>query len=84
MPGRDLLHNLVLTLAPARISIGGGIPTKRPQLLGLVRTALADSLSGYGMFGAYATELDTRLGPPGLGDLAGPLGAIAVGAELAS
>lgn len=76
-----LLHNLVLTLAPARIAIGGGVMTARPQLFGPVRTALAASLGGYGMFGAYAAQLDQRVGPPGLGDLAGPLGAIAVGLD---
>lgn len=74
-----LLHNLVVTLAPARISIGGGIPTARPELLPMIRAALAESLAGYGMFGRYVDELDTRIGPPGLGDMAGPLGAIAVG-----
>lgn len=74
-----LLHNLVLTLAPGRIAIGGGIPTARPYLLPPIRAKLAESLSGYGMFGAYAAELEDRVGPPGLGDLAGPMGAIAVG-----
>lgn len=74
-----LLHNLVITLAPARIAIGGGIPTARPELLPMIRAALAESLAGYGMFGGYAAELDTRIGAPGLGDMAGPLGAIAVG-----
>ena len=74
-----LLHNLVVTLAPARIAIGGGIPTARPELLPMVRSVLAESLAGYGMFGRYADELDTRIGAPGLGDMAGPLGAIAVG-----
>ncbi|KQN19349.1 fructokinase [Sphingomonas sp. Leaf33] len=74
-----LLHNLVVTLAPERIALGGGIPTARPELLPLIRVKLAESLAGYGMFGRYASELDTRLGPPGLGDMAGPLGAIAVG-----
>lgn len=74
-----LLHNLVVTLAPARIAIGGGIPTQRPELLPRIRIALTESLAGYGMFDRYAIELDTRIGPPGLGDMAGPLGAIAVG-----
>lgn len=76
-----LLHNLVVTLAPARIALGGGIPTARPELLPMIRGKLAASLAGYGMFGRYASELDTRVGPPGLGDMAGPLGAIAVGLD---
>lgn len=74
-----LLHNLVVTLAPERIALGGGIPTARPELLPGVRSALARSLAGYGRFDAYAADLDMRVGPPALGDLAGPLGAIAVG-----
>lgn len=76
-----LLHNLVLTVAPARIAIGGGVMTGRPGLFAPVRAALAASLDGYGMFVAYAAELEERVGPPGLGDLAGPLGAIAMGLE---
>lgn len=76
-----LLHNLVVTLAPARIAIGGGIPTARPHLLPRIRGRLAESLAGYGMFGAYAATLDTRVGPPALGEMAGPLGAIAVALE---
>jgi fructokinase len=74
-----MLHNLVVTLAPARIALGGGIPTARPELLPMIRTALAASLAGYGMFGDYARQLDARIGPPGLGDHAGPLGGIALG-----
>jgi fructokinase len=74
-----LLHNLVVTLAPERIAIGGGVIGERPALFARLREALATSIGGYGALSAYAAELDTRLGPPGLGALAGPLGAIAVG-----
>lgn len=73
-----LLHNLIVTLSPARVAIGGGVPTARPELLAKVRLRLADSLANYGMFGSFVAELDDRLGPPGLGDTAGPLGGIAV------
>ena len=76
-----MLHNLVLTLAPARIAIGGGVVAARPELMGRMREALARSLAGYGLFGAYAAQLEARLGPPGLGDMAGPLGALAVGLD---
>ena len=51
----------------------------RPYLFPKLRTGLAASLGGYGALASYAVELDRRLGPPGLGDLAGPLGSIAVG-----
>ncbi len=74
-----LLHNLVVTLAPQRIAIGGGVLATRPALFVPIRRALAASLADYGMFAAYAAELEVRIGPPGLGDRSGALGAIAVG-----
>ena len=74
-----LLHNLVVTAAPERIAIGGGVMAARAHLFPRLRARLAESLGGYGSLAAYAGELDTRLGPPGLGAMAGPLGAIAVG-----
>ena len=76
-----LLHNLVVTLAPERIAVGGGVIGERPALFTALRSRLAASLGGYGSFTRYADELDTRLGPPGLGAMAGPLGAIAVGLD---
>ena len=76
-----LLHNLVVTIAPQRIAVGGGVIGERPALFTALRGRLAASLGGYGSFARYADELDTRLGPPGLGAMAGPLGAIAVGLD---
>ena len=76
-----LLHNLVVTLAPERIAVGGGVITSREHLFPRLRARLADSLGGYGTTGVFAAELDTRLGPPGLGAMAGPLGAVAMGLE---
>lgn len=74
-----LLHNLVTVAAPERIAIGGGVITAREHLFPRLRARLAESLGGYGSLIGYAGELDTRLGPPGLGAMAGPLGALAVG-----
>jgi fructokinase len=76
-----LLHNLVATAAPERIAIGGGVIASRPHLFPRLRTRLTDSLGGYGSLVTYVGELDRRLGPPGLGTMAGPLGAIAMGLE---
>jgi fructokinase len=76
-----LLHNLVVAAAPERIAIGGGVIAARDYLFPKLRTRLAESLGGYGSLIAYAGELDHRLGPPGLGTMAGPLGAIAMGLE---
>lgn len=74
-----LLHNLVVAAAPERIAIGGGVITARAHLFPRLRARLAESLGGYGSLICYAGELDDRLGPPGLGAMAGPLGALAVG-----
>jgi fructokinase len=76
-----LLHNLVVTLAPERIAIGGGVIETRPYLFDRLRVRLAESIGGYGSFESYVAELDRRLGPPGLGGMAGPLGAVAMGLE---
>jgi fructokinase len=74
-----LLHNLVVTAAPERIAIGGGVMAAREHLFGQLRLRLAESIGGYGSLASYAQELSWRLGPPGLGTMAGPLGALAVG-----
>lgn len=76
-----LLHNLVVTAAPERIAIGGGVIASRENLLPRIRARLAESIGGYGALAAYAEELDSRLGAPGLGAEAGPMGAIAVGLD---
>lgn len=76
-----LLHNLVVTAAPERIAIGGGVMTSRERLFPKLRAALAVSIAGYGSLAPYAGQLDRRLGPPGLGAMAGPFGALATGLE---
>jgi fructokinase len=76
-----LLHNLVMVAAPERIAIGGGVMAAREGLFPLVRARLAASIGGYGSLSDYAGQLDQRLGPPGLGTLAGPMGAVAMGLE---
>ena len=72
-----LLHNLVIALGPERIAIGGGVMGGKDWLFDRVRAGLSANLAGYGAFGGWA--VDSCIGPPGLGDMAGPLGAIAVG-----
>ena len=77
-----LLHNLVIALGPERIAIGGGVMGGKDWLFDRVRARLVKSLGGYGAFGGWAETIERRVGPPGLGDMAGPLGAIAVGLSL--
>ncbi len=73
-----LCHNLVLTVAPRRILLGGGVMARQPQLMPLVRERLARSLGGYGIAPAIAADIERFVAPPGLGEQAGPLGAIAL------
>jgi fructokinase len=72
-----LLHNLVTGFAPQRIAIGGGVMGAHETLFPRVRARLKESIGGYGSFAGL--DMDTLVGPAGLGDMAGPLGAIAVG-----
>lgn len=73
-----LLHNLVLTTAPQRILIGGGVAGGQPFLLPRVRAALIQSLNGYGVAPDIIERIDSFVAAPALGDRAGPLGAIAL------
>jgi fructokinase len=71
------LMNVICTLSPQRIVIGGGVP-KQPSLLPLVRRRLPEALAGY--FDAPELNepgaIDRYVVPPTLGDRAGVLGAI--------
>lgn len=73
------LRNIVYTLAPQRIIIGGGVANV-PGLFPELRDRLAATLGSYP--GLSEHEADDFVVPPGLGAMAGPLGAVAL-AELA-
>ncbi len=73
-----LMHNLVLTTAPQRILIGGGVIAGQPFLLPPVRQALVESLNGYGVAPAIAEDIEAFVAAPALGTSAGPLGAVAL------
>jgi fructokinase len=73
-----LFHNLVLTICPERILVGGGIAIGQGHLLPRLREALIDSLAGYGAAPAIARNIGEFLARPMLGPQAGPLGAIAL------
>jgi fructokinase len=77
----QLLHNLMLTTAPRRILIGGGVVDGRPELLPRIRALLALSLNGYVDLDRLPGGLDLYVTAPGLGSLAGPLGALALAAD---
>lgn len=73
----QLIAILILTLAPQRIVIGGGVGHGQPALLPLVRQATGRTLAGY-MPGYDGAALESLLVPPGLGASAGVHGAIAL------
>ena len=72
-----LAHNLVLTVAPRRIIIGGGVAAGNPWLHKSVREELLESLAGYPPSASIASDPDF-ICAPALGDRAGSLGAIAL------
>jgi fructokinase len=73
-----MCHALVCTTGPLRIAVGGGVMTAQPHLIPALNRALVKSLGGYMPLPAADYVV-----APELGDLAGPLGAIAVAASAA-
>jgi fructokinase len=74
------LHILTCVLSPERIVLGGGI-MNQSHLFPLVRQKILDSLNGYVKHGAILKHIDEYIVPPGLGNQAGVLGAIALAQE---
>lgn len=72
------LANLVFTVGPERIIIGGGVPGQ-PRLLRLIRSRLSTLLGGYSRPQCWILALNSTSS----GDDAGVLGAIAM-AELST
>ena len=75
------LVNLILTLSPERIILGGGVMSQG-QLFPLIRAGVLKLLNGYLKSDEILTHIDRFIVPPGLGAYAGVKGAIAL-AELA-
>lgn len=80
----QLLHTLLLATAPKRILVGGGVVGGRPELLSRLRAQFVKSLNGYLDLDNLTGGVDRYVVPPGLGGLAGPLGALALAADAAS
>jgi fructokinase len=80
----QLAHILVVSVAPQRILIGGGVISAQPHLFPLIRASLATSLNGYLDIPEVTSGLDLYIAPPGLGTRAGPLGALALAADTAA
>lgn len=72
------LVNFICTLSPERIIMGGGVMQQR-QLFPLIRQKVLDLLNGYVQSPAILEQIDAYIVPPGLGNKAGILGALALG-----
>jgi fructokinase len=71
------LVNIICTLSPQRIILGGGVMDQR-QLFPLVHNQVYTMLNGYIQARSILEEMDHFIVPPALGDRAGVLGAIAL------
>ena len=73
--------NLVLTLAPQRILLGGGV-MHQGQLFPLIRLKVQEFLNGYLQIKALGPDIREFIQAPGLGDSAGVLGALELAADV--
>jgi fructokinase len=71
----QLLHTMVVSAAPVRIIVGGGVLASREALLGRIRAELARSLNGYVKADVLEGDLAAYVVPPAL-ELSGALGAL--------
>jgi fructokinase len=77
------LVNIIATLSPQRIILGGGV-MRQKHLFPLIRAKVPKLLSGYIAADEILKRIDAYIVPPGLGDRAGVLGAIALGQQAIS
>ncbi len=71
------LTNLILTLSPQRIILGGGV-MKQTTLFQMVRRNVLQLLNGYLQVPTILEQIDQYIVPAELGDRSGVLGAIAL------
>jgi len=76
------LANLVVTLSPQRIILGGGV-MEQDHLFPLVRRKIKEILNGYISAKEILDEIERFIVPPKLGAQAGVLGAIALAQQAA-
>jgi fructokinase len=69
--------NIVMIASPHRVIVGGGV-MERPSLLAMVRPRIQKLVAGYLETPLLEHRIESYLVPPGLGDRAGVLGAIAL------
>jgi fructokinase len=72
----QLFHAMVLTTAPQRIIVGGGVIASREILFERIRAELRKSLNGYVHADVITKGISDYVVPPALGPRAGALGAL--------
>jgi fructokinase len=77
------LANLVCILSPERVIMGGGVMEKK-HLFPMIRRRVQQILNGYVQAPAVLEKMDAYIVPPGLGNRAGLLGAIALAIQAES
>lgn len=75
------LQNLITTLSPRKIILGGGV-MQQMQLFATIRAETLHLLNGYVQSPTILEHIDEYIVPPGLGNRAGVLGAIAIAQQL--
>ena len=74
------LQSLTVVLSPQRIIMGGGVMDV-PGLIDKVRAKTLNYLNDYVRHPAITEHIESYIVPPGLGNKAGVLGAIALGIQ---
>lgn len=74
--------NIIMTLSPQRIIMGGGVMDQQ-QIFPMLRREVQTLLNGYIQKPAVQAEIDHYITPPALGNRAGVLGAIALAMDAA-
>ncbi len=76
------ITHYILVLSPKKVIVGGGV-MKQKELIPLIREKVEKNLNGY-IQSRELENIDTYIVPPGLGDDAGLLGAIALAKDSVS
>jgi fructokinase len=75
------LHNLMLTLSPQKIILGGGV-MQQAHLFPMIRQKLSKSINNYAGYSKYFKNLNEMIIPPALGTRSGILGALAMAQQI--
>jgi fructokinase len=74
--------NIITTLSPQRIIMGGGVMDQQ-QIFPMLRKEVQTLLNGYVQKAEILEHIDDYIVPPGLGNRAGVLGAVALAMDAA-